>query len=99
MRTKRYQLRGGIFLAGLYLVALIFEIVFINRCFGSFCVKDDWLFYLNPGVFLVALGGMITGVVMWQLILAGLITALIIGTVFFWIGSLLGRIYGKIVSE
>ena len=100
MQIKRYWLRGGIILAGLYLIALLLEIIFLNDCFGSFCVNDDWLLYLNPGVFFVALGSMGSEVVRWDLIImAGSITALVMGVMFFGIGSVLGRIYGKIIGE
>ncbi len=94
---KRYWLRGGISLLVLYILLSVLEMVFLNNCFGSFCVNDDWLMYLNPGVFFGAWGMAEGGdVPFFNLIVLGVLSAAIIGTICFLIGSSLGWLYGKI---
>lgn len=100
MPTKRYWLRGGITLSSAYILLSALEIIFLNDCFGSFCVNDDWLMYLNPGVFFAAWGIAEGGNMPFSnLIILGLLSATIIGGIFFLIGSALGWAYGKITKR
>ena len=95
MEATRHS-KTSILLASIYLILLVLEVVFINQCFGSFCVKDDWLLYLNPGVFIVALGSMgDADPSTASLVIVGLITAGIISTTLFFIGSVLERVLGN----